>query len=78
MKLNAPGIPGLHIRYLPPYSPDLNPDEKVWRELKLHKLRHHSARTTEKLKALVDTKMREIAANTEFLLKITREFSHAP
>lgn len=78
VKLNASGIPGLHIRYLPPYSPELNPDEKVWRELKLHKLKHHGARTKETLKKLVHTKMQEIAADKQFLLEITREFSHAP
>lgn len=27
---------GLYLFYLPPYSPDLNPDEMVWRHLKCH------------------------------------------
>ena len=26
----------LYLFYLPPYSPDLNPDEMVWRHLKCH------------------------------------------
>jgi transposase len=25
----------LHVFHLPPYSPDFNPDEPVWRHLKL-------------------------------------------
>jgi transposase len=78
VKMNIAGIPGLHVHHLPPYSPELNPDEKVWRELKHHKLRLHSARTNEKLKKLVLEKMAEIAANKKFLLKITQEFSGTP
>ena len=32
------------VYYLPPYSPDLNPDEKVWKYLKHIKLKAHQAR----------------------------------
>jgi transposase len=78
LKLNIAAIPGLHVRRLPPYSPELNPDEKVWRHLKRNKLRHHGARSQEALMKLVSKKMNEIAQDTQFLLNITREFSHAP
>jgi transposase len=39
---------GLGVWYLPPYSPDLNPIEKVWAKVKAH-LRRAAARTTEAL-----------------------------
>jgi transposase len=78
LQMNAMAVPGLHLRYLPPYSPELNPDEKVWRHLKRRKLKHHGARSVAELKDLLDTKLAEIATEREFLLKITREFSHAP
>jgi transposase len=31
----------LRLFYLPPYSPDLNPDEEVWNHLKNHELKAH-------------------------------------
>jgi transposase len=30
--------PRLHVFYLPPYSPEWNPDEKVWNHLKTQEL----------------------------------------
>jgi len=78
LQMNAMGVPGLHIRYLPPYSPELNPDEKVWRHLKRVKLKHHGARSVAELKELLETKLAEIASERDFLLNITREFAHPP
>lgn len=37
----------LHVFYLPKYSPDWNPDEKVWNYLKHHELESHHAKTKE-------------------------------
>lgn len=39
---------GMGVWYLPPYSPDLNPIEKIWSKVKAH-LRRAAARTTETL-----------------------------
>jgi transposase len=39
---------GVELRYLPPYSPDLNPIEPVFSKLKA-RLRHAAARTEEQL-----------------------------
>ena len=39
---------GAHVLYLPPYSPDLNPIEKMWSKIKSI-LRHFEARTHEEL-----------------------------
>jgi transposase len=41
----------LHVFYLPKYSPDWNPDEKVWNHLKNHELKAHTAKTRDELKA---------------------------
>src|SRR5436190_20397144 len=47
--------PRLHVFYLPPYSPDWNPDEKVWNYLKNHELKAHRA-TNQGLRITVSPK----------------------
>jgi transposase len=42
----------LHVFFLPKYSPDWNPDEKVWNHLKHHELKSHQAKTKDELKHL--------------------------
>lgn len=49
--------PRLHVFHLPAYSPDWNPDEKVWHHLKNHELKGHQARTKLELKELTETKL---------------------
>ena len=39
---------GAEVRFLPPYSPDLNPIEKMWSKIKAH-LRAAQARTRDAL-----------------------------
>jgi transposase len=48
------------VYYLPTYSPDLNPDEKVWKYLKHVKLKAHQARNMKEFKPLVQAKMQSI------------------
>lgn len=48
------------VYYLPTYSPDLNPDEKVWKYLKNVKLKAHQARNKKEFKPLVQAKMQSI------------------
>lgn len=50
----------LAIYYLPPYSPELNLDEKVWWYLKKHKLKGHQAQSVDDLRALVLSKMKSM------------------
>ena len=45
---------GVSVRYLPPYSPDLNPIEQAFAKLKAH-LRQAAARTLENLISAVAT-----------------------
>ena len=48
------------VYYLPTYSPDLKPDEKVWKYLKNVKLKAHQARNKKEFKPLVLAKMQSI------------------
>jgi len=50
----------ISIYYLPTYSPDLNPDEEVWKYLKNVKLKAHQARNKDEFKPLVLSKMHSI------------------
>ncbi|MEK6891968.1 MAG: IS630 family transposase [Nanoarchaeota archaeon] len=51
------------IYKLPPYSPDLNPDEHVWSYLKAYELKDHQAQKTDELKKLTIKKMQKIQQN---------------
>jgi transposase len=51
----------LHIFYLPPRSPEFNPDEKVWDHLKNQELKSHQATSTKALKSVAKRKLRKIS-----------------
>lgn len=53
----------LHVFYLPPYSPDWNPDEKVWNHLKHEELKGHQAKTKEEMNLLVQEKLTKMSQN---------------
>jgi len=57
----------LHVFYLPPRSPDFNPDEQVWNHLKHQELKSNSSRTKEELKDLTTKKLREMSRKPELL-----------
>lgn len=57
----------LHVHYLPKYSPDWNPDEKVWNHLKHQELKGHQAKTKEELTLLTNDKLTSMSTNTELL-----------
>ena len=57
----------LHVFYLPKYSPDWNPDEKVWNHLKHQELKAHKAKTKEELKALTKAKLKGMSKNPSLL-----------
>jgi transposase len=52
---------GLRHRYLPPYSPDLNPIEQAWSKLKA-RLRAEGARSREALEAALGPALDAITA----------------
>jgi len=57
----------LHVFHLPKYSPDWNPDEKVWNHLKHHELKAHGAKTKDELKTLTARKLATMSQNTELV-----------
>ena len=52
---------GAELWFLPPYSPDLNPIEKMWSKVKAH-LRRAKARTTQALDRAVAAALKSITA----------------
>ena len=59
--------PRLHVFHLPKYSPDWNPDEKVWNHLKHQELKGHQAKSKDELKVLTQTKLEGMAHNPRLL-----------
>ena len=57
----------LHVFHLPKYSPDWNPDEKVWNHLKHQELKGHQARTKEELQQLSQRKLQHMAKDKRLL-----------
>jgi transposase len=55
--------PRLHVFHLPRYSPDWNPDEKIWNHLKHQELKGHCAKSKEEMKELAKRKLNEMADN---------------
>ena len=68
----------LHVFYLPPRSPEYNPDEKLWSHLKHHELKSHGAKTTDELRSLTKKKMKSIAKDPRKVVGIFRrcEMAH--
>ena len=52
---------GVHFCYLPPYSPELNPIEPVWRQVKHHDIPERSHPTDAALQVAVETALRDRA-----------------
>ena len=57
----------LHVFYLPPYSPDWNPDEKVWNHLKNHELKAHRATNKQELYELTERKLANMSDDRDLL-----------
>jgi transposase len=57
----------LHVFYLPPYSPDWNPDEKVWNHLKNHELKAHRAQSKQELYELTEEKLENMSEDQDLL-----------
>ncbi len=57
----------LHVFYLPPYSPDWNPDEKVWNHLNNHELKAHRATNKQELYDLTEEKLENMRDDRNLL-----------
>ena len=58
---------GARLFYLPPYSPDWNPDEKVWNHLKNHELKAHRATNKQELYELTEEKLENMSDDRDLL-----------
>lgn len=58
----------LEVFYIPPYSPELNPDEKVWKHLKHASLKNHQAQCKTELSRLVLGALRCMQKSPDLLL----------
>lgn len=63
----------LHLFFLPPYSPELNPDEHVWNYLKNHKIGRQSTKNGFELSKRVESIMRSLGRLPE---KVKSFFRH--
>lgn len=59
--------PRLHVFYLPKYSPDWNPDEKVWNHLKTQELTSHQAKNKDELKQMTLRKLKSMARRPKLM-----------
>jgi transposase len=59
--------PRLHVFYLPPYSPDWNPDEKVWNHLKNHELKAHRTTNKQELYELTTEKLENMSVDRDLV-----------
>ena len=57
----------LHVFHTPSYSPDWNPDEKVWNHLKNCEQKSHQAKTIQELKILTEEKLQNMSCNPKLL-----------
>lgn len=64
----------LRLFFLPPYSPELNPDELVWNHLKTHGVRRRLLQTPEELQRSVISHLRSLQQTPSRL----RGFFHKP
>ena len=61
------GQPRLHVFHLPKYSPDWNPDEKVWNHLKNQELASHQAKNKDELKHMTRRKLQSMARRPKLM-----------
>ncbi len=63
----------LKLFVLPPYSPQLNPDELVWNHLKHHTIGKHAMHTIKELKRMVHEHMEALRAMPSMIRSFFRE-----
>ncbi len=62
----------LHVFYLPPRSPEFNPDENVWAHLKEKELKQHKATSTKELKKIASKKLKKMSRDKKLLKGVFR------
>lgn len=59
--------PNLHLHYLPPYAPDLNPAEMLWCLSKYHRMANHAIDNVPQLHAEAERVIGDVAAQPKLL-----------
>ena len=59
--------PNIHVEWLPPYAPDLNPVEWLWKLLKYDRLANHGCLSIDQLQALFDAEYRDVISEQDLL-----------
>ena len=59
--------PRLHIEYLPPYAPELNPLEYAWGWMKMNPLANRSAGDLDELTSMAKNAKHQITHNQQLL-----------
>ena len=57
----------LEIHFLPPYAPDLNPDEFVWSHMKNNGVSKKPLKTNESLQSRIDQDLNNIRDNPKLV-----------
>lgn len=65
---------GLKLFHIPPRSPELNPDEKVWRHLKHVELKNHQAQNKEQLRNIVLARLRAMQKKPKMTANFFRNY----
>lgn len=63
----------LSLFFLPPYSPELNPDEWVWKNIKHDRVGRLAARTKEEMRAGIDKAVKRLQETTSIVLGFFRD-----
>jgi len=67
----------LELHFLPPYAPDLNPDEFVWHHMKANGVSKKPLKRNESLRRRVERDLRDLSANTPLIRSLFRADSVA-
>lgn len=63
----------LKLFFLPPYSPELNPDELVWNHIKSHRLGRTVVETKEELRELAHSALRSLQRSKDLIKRFFHE-----
>src|SRR5262244_2901818 len=67
--------PRLHVEYFPPYAPELNPVEQLWKHCKYDRMANYSPATMQELSARIDRESAAAAADQRRLRSFVRASS---
>jgi transposase len=67
----------LKLLYMPPYSPELNPDEQVWNHLKNHNIGKKVVKSRENLESMIRSALRSLQKSYWLIMSFFRHKEYA-